>query len=104
MYTATYQDGSSCGDKKRKSHIIFYCDQYADEKDKSFKILDAAEVDTCEYSFKVSTRFMCQASSLLPKALAKSSITPDAATPILSLDAMQQTQRKHLNCNIQSDF
>ena len=61
MYTTIYRDGSFCDANKkgRLSKIIFYCDQYADEKDKSFKILDSAETDTCEYSFKVSTRFMC---------------------------------------------
>ena len=61
MYTTIYRDGSFCDANKkgRLSKIIFYCDQYADQKDKSFKILDSAETDTCEYSFKVSTRFMC---------------------------------------------
>ena len=45
MYQTTYRDGSYCDSnmKGRISKIIFYCDQYADEKDKSFKILDAAE-------------------------------------------------------------
>ena len=94
MYTTTYRDGSYCDSNKkgRLSEIIFYCDQYADEKDKSFKILDTAETDTCEYSFKVSTRFMCQASSLLPKVRAKTANNQsDTIAPSLNLDAGEGT-------------
>ena len=107
MYQTTYTDGSFCDSTKkgRISKITFYCDQYAEEKDKSFKILDTAETDICEYSFKISTRFLCSKSSILPKVKAKTALaTEDTIIPSLQLDAGVGTQRQNIDCNILTNF
>ena len=69
-------------------------------------VIDISEPAYCEYLFKVSTRFMCAAGTQFRKASVKlhMATTNAAPRPELDLDDGMHTVKKHLNCEINSDF
>ncbi len=69
-------------------------------------VIDISEPDYCEYLFKVSTKFMCAAGTQFRKAsvklhMATTNMTP---RPELDLDSGMHTVKKHMACQMNSDF
>ena len=108
FYETVYRDGTVCkvNNQPRITRVHFYCDQYRSEKDQAMSFIDISEPDYCEYLFKISTRFMCAAGTQFRKASVKlhMAATNTPPRPELDLDIGIHTVKKHLNCEIKSDF